>query len=321
MSEDEAERELFDHLVAEFGDRGQDAVQFLRTARRLAAEDPAGELPRAAGAAAYCVREALQRLLPPESGRPRWRELTDEVLEAYKRLQAVRGLPGADAVGALEQLLTAIGQLEQFKEREQGQHQRRLVGLMEARAGTPPLDTSAREYQRLLAELNRHAVHASVVSVEQVRELLGRALSLLRMVFAPFQLRQPELDALAQLQDPSEEDVQRLRLLCSTPHHLSYFMQRLVAPEWLWLLTPHRLLDPPASGVWPARFVRLSTLQPLTRRMSPRGLKTCTPVGVAVKPALPILRSPPATASRPRQRRCSALFTTIPGRIGSASRQ
>jgi hypothetical protein len=36
MSEDEAERELFDHLVAEFGDRGQDAVQFLRTARRLA---------------------------------------------------------------------------------------------------------------------------------------------------------------------------------------------------------------------------------------------------------------------------------------------
>jgi hypothetical protein len=25
MSEDEAERELFDHLVAEFGDRGQDA--------------------------------------------------------------------------------------------------------------------------------------------------------------------------------------------------------------------------------------------------------------------------------------------------------
>jgi hypothetical protein len=100
MSEDEAERELSDHLVAEFGDRGQDAVQFLRTARRLVAEDPAGQLPRAAGAAAYCVREALQRLLPPESGRPRWQELTDEVLEAYKRLQAVRGLPGADAVGA-----------------------------------------------------------------------------------------------------------------------------------------------------------------------------------------------------------------------------
>ena len=94
MAEEQAEQELFDHLVAEFGDRGQDAVQFLRTARRLVAAAPARELPRAAGAAAYCVREALQRLLPPESGRPRWRELSDEVLEAYQRLQAVRGLPG-----------------------------------------------------------------------------------------------------------------------------------------------------------------------------------------------------------------------------------
>jgi hypothetical protein len=254
MSEDEAEQELFDHLVAEFGNRGQDAVQFLRTAQRLVAEDPARELPRAAGAAAYCVREALQRLLPPESGRPPWRELSDEVLEAYKRLKAVRGLPGADAVGALEQLLTAIRQLEEFKEREQGQHQRRLVGLMEKRTGAPPLDAPAREYQRLLGELNRHAVHVSVVSVEQVQELLGRALALLRMVFAPFQLRRPELDALAQFRDPNQEDVQRLRSLCSTPHHLSYFMQQVVTPAWLWLLTPLGVLDPPASGVWPVRF-------------------------------------------------------------------
>jgi len=254
MSEDEAEQELFDHLVAEFGDRGEDAVQFLRTARRLVAAAPAGELPRAAGAAAYCVREALQRLLPPESGRPRWRELSDEVLEAYQRLQAVRGLPGADAVGAVEQLLTAIGQLEEFKEREQGQHQRRLVGLMETRTGAVPLDAPAREYQRLLAELNRHAVHASVVSMEQVQELLGRAHSVLRMVFAPFQLRRPELDALAQVPDPSQEDLQRLRSLCSTPHHLSYFMQHVAAPAWLWLLTPLGVLDPPAGRVWPVRF-------------------------------------------------------------------
>jgi hypothetical protein len=42
MSEEQAEQELFDHLVAGFGDRGEDAVQFLRTARRLVAEDPPG---------------------------------------------------------------------------------------------------------------------------------------------------------------------------------------------------------------------------------------------------------------------------------------
>src|SRR5919106_2253956 len=153
-----------------------------------------------------------------------------------------------------EQVLTAIGQLEEFKKLEHGQHQRRLVGLMETRTGAPPLDAPAQDYQRLLAELNRHAVHASVVSMEQVQELLGRALALLRMVFAPFQLRRPELDALAQLQDPSQEDAQRLRSLCSTPHHLNYFMQRLIAPAWLWLLTPLGVLDPPPGGVWPVRF-------------------------------------------------------------------
>jgi hypothetical protein len=94
MSEDEAEQELFDHLVAEFGDRGEDAVQFLRTARRLVAAAPAGELPRAAGAAAYCVREALQRLLPPESGRPRWRELSDEVWRRTSGCRLFEGFRG-----------------------------------------------------------------------------------------------------------------------------------------------------------------------------------------------------------------------------------
>jgi hypothetical protein len=264
MAEDESERELFDHLVAEFGDRGQDAVQFLTTAQRLVAQDPAGELPRAAAAAAYCIREALQRLLPPESGQPGWRKLSNEVLDAKRRLEAIRGLPGTDEAGALEQLLTAIGQLQEFKEREQGQHQRRLAGVMEARTGAPPLEVPLREYQRLLGEINRSAVHGSA-SPEQVRELLGRALSLLRMAFAPFQLRQPQLDALAQLPDPSDEDVQRLRSLCSTLHHLSYFMQHAVTPQWLWLLTPEGVLDPPASGgIWPARFAveRLAATHP-----------------------------------------------------------
>jgi hypothetical protein len=31
-------------------------------------------------------------------------------------------------------------------------------------------------------------------------------------------------------------------------------MQHVVAPAWLWLLTPLGVLDPPASGVWPVRF-------------------------------------------------------------------
>jgi hypothetical protein len=249
-----ADRELFEHLVAEFGDRGRDSVGFLETAQRLVAEDAAGDLPRRAGAAAYCVREALERLLPAESGQPSWRRLSSDVLDVKTRFEAVRGLPGADGAAALGDLLTAIDRLEKFKKDERSQRERRLAGLMEARTGAPPLSIALADYQRLARELNDSAVHGSA-SVEQVRDLLGRALSVVRTVFAPFQMRQRELDQLAQVTDPGEEDVERLLSMCSTPHHLRYFMQHVITPRWLWLLIPHGVLDPPRDGaVWPVEF-------------------------------------------------------------------
>jgi hypothetical protein len=248
------DRELFDHLVDQFED-GRDAVAFLKTAQRLLAIDAAEHAPRQAGAAAYCVREALDRLLPRELGQPRWRKLSAEVVNAKKQFEAIRGLPGSDEAGALDKLLAALDRLEEFKENEPGQHQRRLAGLLEVRTGAPPLSGPLREYQRLLSELNTDAVHRSA-SAEQVRDLLRRVLAVLRTLFAPFQLRRPELDALAQLLDPGEDDVRRLLDQCSTPHHLRYFIQHAVAPEWLFLLTPHGDLDPPAGGgaPWPVGF-------------------------------------------------------------------
>jgi hypothetical protein len=250
-SEGSEDRELFEHLVDQFGLHGEEAVSFLKTAQWLLATDPAGHAPRQAGAVAYCVREALDRLLPPELGRPRWQELSAKVVASKRRFEAARGLPGTDEAGALEELLAAIGELEEFKDNDQGKYARRLADVLEARTGVPPLSGALRNYQQLLNELNSAAVHRSA-SVEQVRELLGRALTLLWTVFAPFQLRRPELDALAQLPNPGADDVQRLLDRCSTPHHLSYFMQLVVAPEWLFLLMPHGVLGPPAPGApWP----------------------------------------------------------------------
>jgi hypothetical protein len=255
VEETESEdQRLFDHLVAEFGDRGRDACAFLETAAQFLAVDDPRSLPRRAGAAAYCIREGLKRLLPRASSETSWRELSRDVLDGKRRLEAVRGLPGADEVGALDELLVKIGRLEEFTRNEQGQHQRRLAELLEARTGTPPLTRTLREYQALLREIDSNAVHASA-SVDQVRELHGRALSVLRAVFAPFQLRRPDLDALAKLPDPSDNDVPRLLGLCSTPHHLSYFMQQVVSPKWLSLLAPHGILDPPpGGGAWPVVF-------------------------------------------------------------------
>jgi hypothetical protein len=248
------ERDLFEHLVAEFGDRGRDAVRFLETAQQLVAASAAGHLPRGAGAAAYCIREALKRLLPPESARLSWRTLSDAVVDARQRFESVRGLPGTDEVGALEELLAAINRLGEFKHSEQGQHQRRLAELVELRTGVQPLTIVIREYQRLLRELDSDAVH-SHASLEQVRALLDRALTVLAAVFAPFQLRRPELESLAQLPHPDEDSVKRLLSLCSTPHHLSYFMQHAISHEWLSLLTPLGILDPPQEGgAWPVLY-------------------------------------------------------------------
>jgi hypothetical protein len=114
-SEGSEDRELFEHLVDQFGLHGKEAVSFLKTAQWLLATDPAGHAPRQAGAAAYCVREALDRLLPPELGRPRWQELSAEVVAAKRIFEAARGLPGTDEAGALDQLLAAIGELEEFR--------------------------------------------------------------------------------------------------------------------------------------------------------------------------------------------------------------
>ncbi|MDQ6944737.1 MAG: hypothetical protein M3256_00385 [Actinomycetota bacterium] len=244
-------KELFDHLVGEFGELGREAVQFLETAQQLLDDPAALRLPRQAGAAAYCVREALKRLLPAESRQASWRKLSDDVVNAKKRFEAARGLPGADQTGALDDLITAIRGLEDFKRNEQGKHQRRLTELIERRAGVPPLTLSIREYQRLLGEIDQEAVHSSP-SEEQVRQLFGRAISVLNAVFAPFPVRRAELDALAPLTDPQEPDVSRLLAFCSTSHHLTYFLSRAVTPRWLTLLAPHGVLDPPeGGGVWP----------------------------------------------------------------------
>ena len=91
-SEGSDDRELFDHLVDQFGLHGEEAVSFLKAAQWLLAIDLARHAPRQAGAAAYCIREALDRLLPQELGRPRWQELSAEVVAAKRSFEAARGL-------------------------------------------------------------------------------------------------------------------------------------------------------------------------------------------------------------------------------------
>jgi len=242
------EQVLFDHLIREFGERGSDAVAFLRTAQTLV-QDGTGILPRQAGAAAFCLREALKRLLPPEPDV--FGALSDEVLKAKTRFDSIRGLPGSADDEALDDVLSAIAQLEDFKKRNEGKNVRRLAGLLESRTGTAPFPFALQQYQQLLRHLDSEGVHGSV-SIVEVREFAARAMDVLLLVFGPFEVRQPELESLAQLEIPGAADVGTLLSICSGPHHLAYFMRRAVSPGWLQLLTPSGLLDPPQmGGLWP----------------------------------------------------------------------
>lgn len=251
---DPADREFFDHLVSEFEDRGREAVEFLESARALLEgyEDP-DPVPRRANDAAYNIREALKRLLPPGSGSGKWRKITNEVVNAKRRYAAVRGLAGTDEAGALDALMAALEELEAFKTSEEGQHGRRLRQVLETRTGVAPLEASLKSYLQLLRQVDYDGVHGSP-SIEEVRDYFERALSVIRTLFAPFQLRQPELDALARLEDPTPADAERLLTLCATPHHLAYFLRRAVSPKWLRLLDPH-LDPPPGGGAWAALYL------------------------------------------------------------------
>lgn len=258
---DPDDRELFEHLVAEFGDRGREAVEFLESARDLLeGHEELDPIPRRANDVAYNIREALNRLLPPDSGSGKWRKITEEVVKAKRRYAALRGLEGTDEARALDDLIAALEQLEAFKASEEGLHRRRLQQVLENRAGVPPLEVNMKSYLELRGQVDQQGVHGSP-SIEEVRDYLERATSRIWTLFAPFQLRKPELDVVARLDDPTPQDAERLLALCSTSHHLAYFLQHAVSPKWLRLLDPH--LDPrPGGGAWPALY--------LTERLGPK---------------------------------------------------
>ena len=125
MEIEQLEPELSDHLRAEFGDKGRQAVEFLRTAHELLSSDL--EVPRKHEAVAYCLREALVRILAkfePQDGK-KWRDVSREVVKARKRYGLVVGMPGEDQQGALDALLRSIDELERFHD-QPGRHRRRL---------------------------------------------------------------------------------------------------------------------------------------------------------------------------------------------------
>jgi hypothetical protein len=260
---DGLDEKLSAHLIVEFGERGKRAVEFLQTAERLLNSPSGPSSPRQAECAAYCMREALKTI--PESygglGGGEWRTRSRAVLQARQRFEQIRGLPGADEDGALRDLLASVDDLALTFEQE-SIHRKRLIAVMIERTGAAPLASGTKPviaYQDLLSRLDR-SLHTAT-SLEQVAELWGEAVAILRQLFLPPDARHEELARLAAIHGPAEADAVTLKALLAAPGHLQYFLARVDDPNWLELLDASGLLEPTAEqSAWPvhAAVERLS---------------------------------------------------------------
>jgi hypothetical protein len=248
------EDDLFQCLKADFGGFGDRAVSFLVTARQLLGVAQDIDVPRLPEAAIYCVREALKEIplsMQADQDRPSWRKASRDVVAGRDRFLTARGVPGSDESGALDELLQSITALEAIHD-QSGIHQERLISLMVARSGTPPLSADVdpvSEYQILITRAD-NALHSSA-SLDLAISILESTLALLARLFLPPDVRFPETDALALLPTPSRGDAETLVSFISTPVHLDRFFRKAISGDWLFLLDPSGVAATPASGPWP----------------------------------------------------------------------
>jgi hypothetical protein len=253
MAGGDLDQVLMDHLIVEFLDHGWRAVEFLRSASGLLSMPP-GQLPRQPALMAYCLREAMKAIPASQDTGDggQWRMRSRAVAQAKQRFEMIRGLPGEDSDGALQELLAKIDQMALTHEQDR-LHQQRLIAVITNRTGAQPLAWGTgpvQTYQSVLDRLDT-AVHGTVTLAE-ARQLRAECLGVLRQLFLPPDTRHRELDALTTVVSPREADVAALLALLGGPTHLHYFLSRIESTAWLELLRETTVLEPPSGqAAWP----------------------------------------------------------------------
>lgn len=242
------------HLVDEFGEFGSTAVEFLRTANAFIDHGDPERQPRLGEAVAFCVREALKRILDsvPDPATTRLGEASRRATRAKEEYERAREIATGDEDAALTRLLAAIDDLGVATQQE-GIHQRRLIAVLVTRTGDASLGVVravVEDYQALIERLNT-AVHEEIDLDTAIAEY-ERARSVLARLFLPPDARHAVLEELAALEHPDAASLARLRETVCAPSHLRYFFGHLASPLWLNLLNEPELIEPPdTNALWP----------------------------------------------------------------------
>ncbi|MEU5044332.1 hypothetical protein [Streptomyces griseorubiginosus] len=244
--------DLLSHLVDEFMDDGRRAVGFLRSAEALVLM-PDDALPGHPELIAYSLREAMKAIPASQrtGGGGEWSVRSRQVVDAKKRYDLSRGLPGEEGESALDNLMRKIDEMA-ITHTQERIHQKRLLSLMISRTGAVPVSGGTKpveKYQKLLDTLD-DAVHGNM-TMPKARETWDSCLTILNQLFLPPEIRYSTLDDLADTESPGEDERKRLTDAVSSPQHLIYFLKRIRDPLWLDLLFSSDLLTPShKNGGW-----------------------------------------------------------------------
>ena len=248
------DKRLLEHLHVEYGEL---IVDYLQTAQVLLGSGL--EPPRLGGTVMYCLREALKAILDSSDLRGgEWRKVSREAIRSFDRYVEVRDLPGEDDLRAFDELSERMRDIASFHQKANLAHQQ-LDEVFVYRTGSGPLPFAHTRFRALWDRVNS-GLHRDV-SIESSREAWSETLAVLRLLFMPSEVRRPEIERLAQLSDPSPDDLKELTDLLATPNDHQAFFLRVNSPTWLPLLYESGHLSPPEDGgMWPAAaaFERLS---------------------------------------------------------------
>lgn len=246
---------VFDYIQSHFLEEpGRSRfVTFWRTADAISALPNRRLIPRLPEAYAHCLRESLGEI--PKSGQREaglWREVSRSVVAARVRYEAVRNLPGPDEAEALRALLEAIDSMKEFHDGTAADV-RGLTNLIFEKTGARLIDISphpAVAFYKVREKLQQIAHSAG--GWEQVLNLRDQALAELSRLFNPPDVQLKELEHLAAISQPMDQEIARAIAIVTNEHHLRVFVDGMTDAGWLQAMGPHAILAPSKySESWP----------------------------------------------------------------------